>query len=481
MTHCGRVIELGDFIYLALKEIKVNSPRLTAGVIAVALASFSLVVYRGALAGYPVAYAKEIRALSGGELLVFRGLSVLVPGSGPELEWRPWTGQSWQSYLDYFFPRLPEHGYLAPSSVPPWSPLDLKEIHDRVAGVPGVVAVVPYRAVPCVVRAGGREFPAILRARAPESEQGIHSLEQYLVEGRMWKSGAAEAIIPSSWEDSPAAVRIGDSISVILSPPDSTEGSDREYLSEFRLVVAGKYDMAGRDTVVVPDGVPVSGDSTARAEEPSGFEWTRPEIFVEEPLFQAMCSEAGWEDVPCYQAAIRLAGMRDLERVRDAVQELLGQDYTVLCVTELGQMRAAGAPQPVSMADTRFLILLLTYLFSGTVVCGTVYIILVQSRRKIGLLKVIGATSKQIALYCYSLILWVFLGGSSIGYAAGEGVRLLQWAGMGLPFSSWIEGALGDAALIVAAAVAVSAVTGCSVVAVVSRLSCAEVLNRGQV
>lgn len=461
--------------------MRANSPRVTAGVLAVAIASFALVTYRGAFAGYPSGFAGELRALAGGEILVFSRIDVLKPGAGPEMEWRPWNGQSWQSYLEYYFPGLATQGYLAFPSTPPWSPLDIEVVAGRIRGVPGVLAVLPYHALPCYVETSAGRFEAILRARDPDLEEGLYSMSGYLVDGRLWVEGAEEAVVPARTGDRPLPVRVGEAFWLFLPAPGESHGEiDWAAPSGFHLVNTGKYDMSLPLAARRPDAGATEPEAGAMTEDFPRFDWDRPEILVTEPAFRNMCSRAGWKELPCYQLGVRIRSMSEIESVAADIRRVLGDSYSVFTVPELGKMRAAGAPQPVGMSDTRKIMLAMSYLLSGTIVSGTVYVLISQSRRKIGLLKVIGATSGQISVYAYSMILGVFLLGSAVGYFAGESLRFLLWTGSATPVASFMRGALTDAALILAAAAAASVVTGSSVVLIASRFSCTEVLARGQ-
>jgi len=468
---------------LAVRELKANSTTVTAGLIAVAIAAFSLVGYRAVISGYSETFGPEIRALAGGEILIFSGIDVLVPGSGPQMEWRPWEGRPWQSYLEYYLPDLPSSGCLAFPDTPKWSPLNVAEVVRKLQGVPGVISVIPYYALPCRVETPRGEFEAILRARDPELETGIYSMAGYISRGRLWNEDEYEAIVPVSSDTALAGVRAGDSFQVYLpGPGELPEGVDWTTPTGFVLSSTGEYDMSRKLQAVAtpPDArrLPSGGEITAPEAAPA-FKWGRPEIMVVQEVFQSMCRQAGWSEPLCYQVAVRVDKMSRLKAIAEAATGALGRGYAVLTLPELGEMRVARSPLPVALSDTKFAMLLLTYLLSGTIVCGTVYIMISQSRRKIGLLRVIGATSRQIAAYVYSLMVWVFMVGSLFGFVPAECLRFIDWLGSGVPISMFMRGVFTDAAVVFGAAVTISVIMGSFVVAFASRLSCAEVLARG--
>lgn len=474
-----------DFPLLAIRELKANSTRVAAGLIAVAIAAFSLVGYRAVLSGYPQRFASEIRALAGGEILIFSGIHLLTPGSGPEMEWRPWKGRPWQSYLEYYLPELPSRGYLAFPSAPEWSPLNLEEIAEKIRGIPGVIAMNPYYSLPCYVETSRGKFEAILRARDPALETELYSMAEYIADGRLWNEGEGEAIVPVSLGKAIDGIRTGESFQLFLPGPGEIPGEvDWTRSIEFSLRSSGEYDMSRRlqkaGTPGRGDGFP-SGGRIVAAEDVPTFEWDRPEIMVSVQVFRSMCVRAGWGELACYQLAVRVDKMATIKVVARAVRDALSGRYAVFTVPELGEIRAAGSPMPVALSDTRIVMLVLTYALSGTIVCGSVYILISQSRRKIGLLRVIGATSRQITLYVYSLMLWVFLVGSAIGLIPGECLRFLDWIGSQIPISAFLKGVLIDAGVAFGAALTVSIAVGSSVVVFASRLPCAEVLARGQV
>lgn len=474
-----------DFPLLAARELRANSTRVTAALIAVSIAAFSLVGYRAVLSGYPQGFAAEIRALAGGEILIFSGIDLLTPGSGLEMEWRPWKGRPWQSYLEYYLPDLPSRGYLAFPGTPEWAPLNLDEIARKIREIPGVAAAIPYYSLPCYVETSRGKFEAILRARDPAFETDLYSMSEYVTGGRLWNEGQQEAIVPVFQGKAIAGVQAGETFQLVLPAPGAIPGEvDWTRCVEFTLRSSGQYDMSRRlREAGIPGGgrgVPTGGRVPA-PEAPPTFEWERPEIMVTEQVFRSMCARAGWRELACYQLAVRVDKMAMVKVVARAVRDALRGRYAVFTVPELGEIRVAGSPAPVALSDTKLVMLVLTYVFSGTIVCGSVYVMISQSRRKIGLLRVVGATSRQIAVYVYSLMLWVFLVGSAIGLVPGECLRFLDWLGSELPISAFLKAALADVGLAFGAAVLVSLVMGSSVVAVASRLPCAEVLARGQV
>ncbi|MBE3518800.1 MAG: ABC transporter permease [Firmicutes bacterium] len=474
-----------DFPLLALRELRANSTRVTAALIAVSVAAFSLVAYRAVLSGYPQGFAQEIRALAGGEILIFCGIDLLTPGSGLEMEWRPWKGRPWQSYLEYYLPDLPSRGYLAFPETPEWSPLDPEDIAREIRGIPGVAATIPYYSLPCYVETSEGRFEAILRARNPAFETDLYSMAEYLTDGRLWHEGEEEAIVPISQGKAIAGVRAGETFRLVLPAPGATPGEvDWTRCVEFTLRSSGEYDMSKslREAAGAGNGAgaPAGGRVPAPQDGPT-FEWNRPEIMVTEQVFRSMCTRAGWGEPACYQLAVRVEKMAMLNAVARAIRAVLRGRYAVFTVPELGEIRVAGSPVPVAISDIRLVMLVLTYALSGTIVCGSVYIMISQSRRKIGLLRVVGATSRQIAVYVYSLMLGVFLIGSTIGLVPGECLRFLDWLGSDLPISAFLKAALADAGIAFGAAVAISLVMGTLVVAFASRLPCAEVLARGQV
>ena len=81
------------------------------------------------------------------------------------LEWRPWSGEEWQSFAEYFIPTLPSEGCVCPVDSPQWGPLEVQSLSSLISSVEGVHKVFPYLSLPCKVRVGDVLVDAILRGR----------------------------------------------------------------------------------------------------------------------------------------------------------------------------------------------------------------------------------------------------------------------------------------------------------------------------
>ena len=111
------------------------------------------------------------------------------------------------------------------------------------------------------------------------------------------------------------------------------------------------------------------------------------------------------------------------------------------------------------------------------IVTASVYVLLALQTRKIGLLRAIGATSKDIALYVLSAVAYTTLTGIAIGFISGKLVALTVISATDFTVLEWLAMA-GYDALLSLSGMAIPLVLGLAVAVWASRIPCAEVLRR---
>ncbi len=465
-----------DFIRLATREVRRNSTRTGMAMTAMALAALILVLSRVLPDGYPTGALAPYRSFVGGDIVVFPAPSALDVTSKEPLKWAWWAGSDWQSHILYFFPQLEKSGYLIPEDAPPWRGFSPDDLVNALEGVPNVEGVEVYRTIPCLVGAPGYEFQAVLRGR--KTHEG-YPLGGLLADGREIQVGG-EALAPGT-PGSPFS--LGEGITVkcpaLRVVPGKGQGYDVDILWDRGvskdLAVVGLYRvLVGEEDVYVPG-------STERVTLP--VYWERPEIVVDEETFDEIVKECflggeGLSDLPAYQVCVKVGRMSLAKGTVNDIRAVLGEGFAVYSVPDLVGIKASGSDLSLLSKDFRDVLITLTFALAACIVSGTIYILLNQQRRKIGLLRVVGATRKNVLLYALWMVGYVVMIGSLVGFGSGKLMSLLALLSSDARISEWAAQAAGDLLQTLALSTSLTIIFGTITGLWASRIPCAEVLKR---
>lgn len=446
-----------DFVRLALREAKRNASRTLIAIFAVALAAGAPVMARVIPHGYPTGLHIEERRFIGGDLVVWRAPAPIDVQEDSPLSWRPWAGSDWQSHALYFLPSLTE-GYLASPDAPAWGPVD--DAIEALKGVDGIAEVHPYLAAPCVVETRRGPVPAILRGRDPDAAGSPHSISGFIRDGRPLAesdNGRLSALVPLRGGLSGDVSLVGPSLSISVA-------GTRHVL-----------DPVGNYGVIVGETVDYEAWTDNRHTMPTmPVYWERPEIIVTEATFCAIAGNAP----AVYQLSATVTKVSELESTVARARKALGPAYTVYSVPELAQIKHSAIKTPVVKRDLSRVSFGLSFALSGVVVAGSVYILLAQQRRKIGLLRVVGGTRGDVIVYVLAATLYITLVGGAAGFVGGKILALLALTSSDMTWTQWLRNTGGDLLTVAGFSLTVTALLGLAVGLWASRIPCAEVLRR---
>jgi len=485
-----------DFSKLAMTEIRRNSTRTIVGVITCALAAMIVVLIRVVPEGYNVGVALPERTFSGGDILIFPAQAPLSSSETNMLTWRNWQGSNWQSHLLYYFKDTAKTGYLAEEACAGWRAMIPRELIEQLASIPNIRRISAYRSVPCIVGTDRGTVHAFLRGFDLEG----HPIEPHLTEDPekhppFTRKDELEGIAPNVGRPF-SSIEVGDVISitvpkVVVYRTASPSGLvpqlavDWEGARSYRFVVSQKYAIqVGEET-----------DAAAGAASPGPppsipIYWERPEFLVPMDVFEGILAELGALtaheatglasgdfdlDFPTYQIAVTVDRNSRLRETTRLIREALGKDYGVYAVAEARGYHTSHVVMPPAMHSVYSALIIG---FASVVVAGNIYITVAQQKRKIGLFRVVGATSGNIIQYILTLVAYVSATGSSYGVVAGNLLYLITLLGSDLTFREWLIQALGDCGKIMGLSIGLSLAIGFGIAWWASRLSCAEVLNR---
>ncbi len=482
-----------DFARLAMAEVRRNPTRTLVAVIASALAAMIVILLRVIPEGYNLGVALPERTFSGGDIIIFPAHTPLSSTDTPILAWRNWQGSDWQSHLLYYFPETDSTGYLTEEKCAGWRAMVPNQIREEIRDIPNVKSISAYRSLPCIVTVENKRVPAILRGYDLESE---YPLDPHVTSGDPLTSAEShQALVPLQIKGF-EKVKPDDKITISIPKAVITEsvspggkpflcgGISWDEAKEYSFTVTGGYQIqvgetpdyeAGANSPGPPPMIPIF--------------WVRPEVIIPLETFESIIENLnpGLSDkylepfalnFPSYQIALTVDKMSHLRETTRLVREALGSDHGVYAVPEALSYTAKARNHIVMPPDLHSIFSSLIIGFAAVVVAGNIYIIVVQQKRKIGLLRVVGATSKDITQYVLTLVAYVSAIGTVSGAVIGNLLYLMTLLGSDLSIGEWFTQALGDFAKITCISLGISLAIGLGIALWASRLSCSEVLSR---
>lgn len=449
-----------DFLKLALREARKNAARTALAIFAVALASAAVVVSRSMPHGYPTGFRLAERQFVGGDLVVWSAVAPIDPRDQGPLVSRPFGGSDWQSHALYFLPSL-AHGYLAEPGALHWGPV--QGLEDKVLSVDEVASVSPYLVAPCLLDTPGGPVEAILRGRDIEDAGEAISMAHLVVQGRNLEPAdraTLSALVPLHGGLPFGVLGSGQEITVRLLSAEQTPVTLR---------AVGGYDVVTGEAIDYDAQPGPDGRHPVRP-----VYWERLEIIVSPETFARIAGDT----VPVYQISATVAKISELEAVVQRVRDALGPGYAVYSVPQLAAMRESSVKVPV--LDTGYVPAMygLSFILSGVIVSGSVYVLLSQQRRKVGLLRVIGATRRDIFVYVLGLTLYVTIFGAASGFLAGKVLSLIALISSDMTVAKWLSLSAADLMVVGGLAVPTTVLFGLAVGYWASRIPCGEVLRR---
>ncbi|MGI6162634.1 MAG: ABC transporter permease [Bacillota bacterium] len=484
-----------DFARLAMAEVRRNPTRTLVAVIASALAAMIVILLRVIPEGYNLGVALPERTFSGGDIVIFPAHTPLSSTDTPMLVWRNWQGSDWQSHLLYYFPETGSTGYLTEEECAGWRAMVPNQILEEIRDIPNIKGISAYRSLPCIVTVDNRRIPAILRGYDLESE---YPLDPHVALGDPLTNTSAEshqALIPLQIKgfekvkpDDKLTISVPNAvITKSVSPagkPFLYAGISWDEAKQYSFTVTGGYQIqvgetpdyeAARNSPDPPPMIPVF--------------WIRPEVIIPVEAFESIIEdlnprlkneylESFGLNFPSYQITLTVDRMSQLRETTRLVREALGSDYGVYAVPEALSYTAKARNHVVMPPDLHSVFTSLIIGFASVVVAGNIYITVVQQKRKIGLLRVVGATSRDIIQYVLTLVAYVSAIGTVSGAVLGNLLYLVTLLGSDLSIGEWFAQALSDFAKITCISLGISLAIGFGIASWASRLSCSEVLSR---
>ncbi len=419
--------------------LAISGMALAAFVLTSALA-LSNTYHAGALARYRFALGGDIVALpghffvdralyggaSGGEGGGARGsVAGGAPAGAADWTLRRWD-PTWQGNLGQFVPGIGEKGYLAPANDPDVFRLDTLQASAGAFGKAGVAGIYPYLSLPAFTETAGKTYPTPLRARQAgfdavwvrQDEVGVNANAVTpgirLVTGR-WLEPSDEGrmvALVSANRPAGAGPAPAPDTTVTVSVPAVTVGADGRPVfdygrrQEFRLQIVGLYNVT-LDVVRENEGEGGTGSAPVP--------WETGDIMIPSKTFETLYSLVSGGAAPeiAGQLGLVVKDMNQMNRTLKALSQAF-PDWTFLPAPQLAGMmqRQAGGAIPANLSGT---FVLVSFLLAGALAAGNMYVVIYQRSKQIGILRSIGASSRQV----FGMVLVEVVGYSLAGGLVG--------------------------------------------------------------
>lgn len=442
---------------LALKNVQKNANRSLLAILGMAIAAAIMTGSISMRTGYNNLAFIDYRAFMQADVVVYPKQMHVDSGAVRQRATEEWVSTDYQptfgSDLLTLEPRLVEQGFLAPPGGEP--DIDLAALRKALAGQPNVAGIDPLFVVPAMlsVQVEGEKAPRFYRV--PVRGQDIQAAERWgggppIQNGRgltardestahTW-SGAASAWVSSrvALVDARGPALPGMYVGSVLKlyfPAVLGEEAGRPVydwsdLREFTFNVVGRYAIpTGLAQLYTEDGQPVV---TERGPVVIPSFWDVPDIIVpSQTLATVYRALGGSEQTRADQVGIAVDSMYLAKQTAAEIQKLF-PDYGVYTVPNL--VRLAGenvraiqtadgsiryehgrGGQMVLPADLSRTFMLLSFAIAGLLVATNMFILVAQRRQEIGILRAIGASSREV----FALILAEVAGLSVVGALAG--------------------------------------------------------------
>ncbi len=436
---------------LAVRNVRRNWTKNLLGMIGVAIAAGVMTASLSLGGGYPEVSWMQHRTLMGADIVIYPGRLGVGAEDAQAAGDTPWEwglrGDYGLSDLLLFHPRIYEEGLISPSGETLFFAAEDDPLGD---GLPaGVAAVEPLLKLPARVvipGIGGQQarYPAPLRARDPDLDE-TWDVSTYLARGR-WLEPEDEGSLVALAQGNRGAfppeegIRPGYPVPQVgdvrtLEVP-ALAGYDAEGyplwnwddITEFDLQVVGLFAFP---TSVRPLRDPETGGYVLEV-GPGGGTGTMIMVqhYVEtEDLFiPAATWQKIWETIAppgqaprAYQLNVVLDDMFRAKEIAASLQQQL-PGTTVRTVPEQAIIGRQQRGQSAVPADVSTLLVVAIFLVAGLLLVGDMYVLVMQRRKEMAILKAVGMASSQVmGLILIEAVLMSMIG-ATLGFVA---VRLM--------------------------------------------------------
>lgn len=430
------------FVRLGLVNVRRNMGRSVLSVVGMALAAMILSSTLPVAEGYPARAFKVQRQFVGGDIIVYPGKyrpSRADISSGENTEWTyDRLPSDILSDLSSFHPEYFLHGFLRRSSTST-NYINADDIVKAGLNRKNYVAgMTLYQSVPSFIRKideKGTEqaWFSPLRSRDPVFDKDM-DWDEIITAGRAFircDDGKPHCIVDSRRPSIRGYQQLAVGSTITVEVPAVRRDQSGNYYFDYTNRKSYDLKVVGRYTL--PTRLLTWQDELGYTLSEQLY-WTTPQVLVPQMTLSKIWFEAsGGLPVPTTEIAIRVKNMAFLENNAADLASALPQHTVVSVPAQVQDAWSRGQPEPVfrypeplarpdeirqtgAPMDLRGVVVMITYSIAALLVASNMLIALAQRRREIGILKALGARSKEIMMMVLSEVLFVSIFGATAGF-----------------------------------------------------------------
>ncbi|MHB8926201.1 MAG: ABC transporter permease [Bacillota bacterium] len=436
---------------LALKNVLKNANRSLLAILGMAIAAAIMTGSISMRTGYVNPAFLDYRRFMQADVVIYPKKLHVDPGAVRQRATEEWETVKYQptfgSDLLSLEPRLADEGFLAPPGGDP--DIDLAALRQALAGRANIAGVHPLFTIPAMLSVQG-EGDAVPRFyRVPVRGEDVLAAKSWgggppiaggraLVpadEGSPYQSPQRFALVDARSKGHPQ-IPVGSQIKLYF-PAVRREVAGRPVydwsdLRAFTFTVVGHYQIpTGSSPLRTEEGLPVVDGQEGRSVIVPTY-WDVPDILVPSQALAGVYGElGGTAQTRADQVGISLSSMYLAKQTAAELQQAF-PNYGVYTVPNLVRLAGEGVraiqtdsgdiryergrdQQMVLPADLSRTFVVLSFAIAGLLVATNMFILIAQRRQEIGILRAIGASSREV----FTLILSEVIGLAVIGSLAG--------------------------------------------------------------
>ena len=309
-----------------------------------------------------------------------------------------------------------------------------KEVAEKTAKAPGVVASAPFVQGPVIVEFNHQRLAPKIRGIEPTLEEKVDDLSKFIIAGKLDLSGD-NAVLGSELARA-LGVQVGDKITIysprnlgeVIEQLDRLKSKSRGKLSEAKAghKVGNDADIDSLRQLVLPTELTVTGIF-----ESGRYLYDSEFLLVPLHIAQELYGLGG----SVHGLAVRTVDPNRASEIREGLRKVLPEDLSCTTWMDLNKQLfdAIAMERHVMFFLLMFIILVAAFGIMNTLITMTV-----QKTREIGVLKALGARTGQVI--SVFLIQGMVIGIFGVVSGLALGITLIRWRN---EVSQWLASALG--------------------------------------
>ncbi len=445
-----------QFIRLGITNVRRNIGRSLLSMVSMALAAMILSTALPVAEGYPGMAYKVHRQFVGGDIIIYPGRFRPDRYQMADAEWTfTRLPKDLVSDLISFHPEYYTNGFLSQEREANFY-VNLQDILSaQLARKSYVDGVSLNQSIPAFITwtaqdGSEKAWFSPLRARDPVSDLD-RDFDELITAGRAFircDDGKFHALLDNRRTVLPGYEQVAVGSTINVDVPSATLDRHGNYVFDYTNMRSFEFKIVGRYALHTRSLMWQDEMGNYFTED---LYWTTPQVLVPQTTLTLIWQQvSGGLPLPVTEVAVRVKNMAFLENNTADIAQML-PDYTVVSVPyQVKDAESRGLPEPVlrypgelarpedirqtgTPMDLRNVMVAITYSIAALLVASNMLIALSQRRREIGILKAIGARSREIMLMVMAEVMFVSVVGAAGGFILLRSVSLWTYLSNRMP------------------------------------------------